>query len=418
MKTMKKLFSVALSIVLAFGVVASVAPTTATADSLLDEYGSMLDTVQQNIEQTYSYEQRAAETASIIQGNQILSSLGDTDWYAGQYIDSEGRLHVRSIVSGDSANEIAQAIQSASILSNDVISSFNNISMTSSPDVVIESATYSMRYLEELMTIIRNNRPDYVHTWGVDEERNCIFVKLAECNEASIQDFKERVIDSPAIVFSQSAGLAVPQASIYAGSVVYPTSSSRVTVTMFAYKNNNFGFVTVGHTLGNTIRASSGGSILGTTSSSNKVRTATADGSWTKLNSGHTGYDGEVKVGSSHSNFAINIGDEYRPIQGMAVSAYLGRTGEVRNGIINSIRCEHTCAYSQINSSWSDITCRDMYVANIGSQGGDSGSPLFSRMLSTSMNIWGSLRSGNGTDGFFCDIHEVVDALGVDCVLG
>lgn len=45
MKTMNKLFSVALSIVLAFGVVASVAPATATADSLLTEYASMVESV-------------------------------------------------------------------------------------------------------------------------------------------------------------------------------------------------------------------------------------------------------------------------------------------------------------------------------------------------------------------------------------
>ena len=80
MKTMKKLFSVALSIVLAFGVVAAVAPTTATADSLLSEYTSMVESVQQNIESMYSDERRAQESASIIQANQILNSVQDTDW--------------------------------------------------------------------------------------------------------------------------------------------------------------------------------------------------------------------------------------------------------------------------------------------------------------------------------------------------
>ncbi len=416
MKSMKKLFSIALSIALAFGVVTSVAPATATADSLLSEYTSMVESVQQNIESMYSYERRAQESASIMQANQILNSINDTDWYAGQYIDSDGRLHVRTTNGQESNAEILQIIQSASLLDNRAISMLNCAEISSSPEVIIEGANYSMRHLQEIMAIIRESRPDFVHGWRIDEESNCIIVELAECTDANIQLFKEQVIDSPAIVFVQSSGIAVPQASLYAGSVVYPTSSSRVTVTMFAYKNNEFGFITVGHTLGNTIKTSSSGSTLGTTSSSNKVRNSTADGSWTKLNSSHTGYDGVAKIGSTKTDFAIATGASYGPVQGATVSAYLGRSGVIRTGTVSSVSREYVCAYSQINSSWSDITCYDIYVTGLSTQGGDSGSPLFNNMAGAGMIIWGSLRSGNGTNSNYCNIHSVVSALDVDCV--
>lgn len=415
MKTMNKLFSVALSIVLAFGVVASVAPATATADSLLTEYASMVESVQQNIKSMYSHERRAQESASIIQANQILNSVQDTGWYAGQYIDSNGRLHVRTTNGQESNTEILQIIQSASLLDNRIIARLNCAEISSSPEVIIEDASYSMRHLQEIMAIIRESRPDFVHGWGIDEENNNIFVELAECTDTNIQTFKDLVIDSPAVVFVQSNGIAVPQASIYSGSVVYPTSSSRVTITMFASKNNQFGFITVGHTLGNTIKTSSSGSTLGTTSSSNKVMNSTADGSWTKLNSGHTGYEGVAKIGSTKTDYVIATGASYLPVQGATVSAYLGRSGAIRTGTIACLSHEYTCAYSQINSSWSNITCYDIYVTGLSSQGGDSGSPLFNNMEGGGMVIWGSLRSGDGTNSNYCNIHSVVSALGVDC---
>lgn len=415
MKTMKKLFSVALSIILAFGVVASVAPANATADSLLSEYTSMVEGVQQNIESMYSDERRAQESASIIQANQILNSVQDTDWYAGQYIDSDGHLHVRTINGQESNAEILQIIQSASLLDNRVISTLNCAEISSSPKVIVEGADYSMHHLQKIMAVIRESRPDFVHGWWIDEESNCIFVELAECNDTNIRLFREQVIDSPAIVFVQSSGIAVPQASIYSGSVVYPTSSSRVTITMFAFKNNEFGFITVGHTLGNTIKTSSSGSTLGTTSSSNKVRSSTADGSWTKLNSSHTGNEGVAKIGSTQTNYGVASDASHQPVQGASVSAYLGRSGVIRTGTISSISREYVCAYSQINSSWSDITCYDIYVTGLSTQGGDSGSPLFCNLSGVGMVIWGSLRSGNGTNSNYCNICNVISALDVEC---
>lgn len=412
MNLRKNILSVTLSIALAFGAIPSVAPA-ATDDYIIEDYNLMLESVQQSIEQVYSAERRATETASIMQANQILSSVGNANWYAGQYIDSNGRLHV--CTTSNSNSEVVQTIRTAGILNTEAISELNCTAITDSPDVIIENATYSMHDLENILALIRTNRPDFVQAWGIDEQNNCVFVELSEYSEESIQTFKEKVTDSQAVVFMEYDGVAIPQASIYAGTVVYPTSSSRVTITMFAYKDGDFGFITAGHTLGNTIRVSSSGSILGTTSSSNKVRTPTADGSWTKLNSGHTGNDGVAKVGSTQTNYYVRSGLFCNPVQGASVAAYLGRSGAVKTGTITYVSREYVCAYSQINSSWSDMTCSDIYVAGLSSQGGDSGSPLFSTMSSTNMTIWGSLRSGDGTNSSYCNINSVISALDVDC---
>lgn len=141
--------------------------------------------------------------------------------------------------------------------------------------------------------------------------------------------------------------------TLYAGSVVWPTSSSRVTISTFGYKNDEFGLFTVGHTLGNTIKSSSSGSTLGTTSSSNKIMSSTADGSWTKLNSGHTGKDGVAKIGSTSTNYAYFESGSYDPVQGSSVSAYLGRSSSIASGTIQSVNYYYVCAYSAINPSWS-----------------------------------------------------------------
>ena len=152
------------------------------------------------------------------------------------------------------------------MLSSESIARIDNNAVKVSPSISIEQGQFSLNELKSIMTLIVEANSEYVYGCGIDEENNSVFVELSVCDNETIEIFKNTVIDSPAVTFLQSPGKALPMTTLYAGSVVWPTSSSRVTISTFGYKNDEFGFVTVGHTLGNTIKSSSSGSTLGTTS--------------------------------------------------------------------------------------------------------------------------------------------------------
>ena len=416
---MKRSFRLVISLVLSVTMLAMMCASAAAisadaAETIVEEYVETMEAVQAEVESNTSAERRATETASTIQAAQIKRAVSSESWYAGQYIDGGGRLHV--VVTD--VEKATEAVTAASILSSASISKIDNDAVKASPSVNIEQGKYSLDELKAIMMLITEANPEYVYGCGIDEEKNSVFVELATCDNETIEKFKDTVIDSQAVTFSQSPGKAVPLTTLYAGSVVWPTSSSRVTVSTFGYKNDELGFITVGHTLGNTIRSSSSGSTLGTTSASNKVINATADGSWTKLNSGHTGMDGVAKIGSTNTNYGYFESGTFDPVQGSSVSAYLGRSGSIDTGTIQSLYYNYTCAYSAINSNWNDIICSDIRVSGINCLGGDSGSPLLGYASGAGNVIWGSLRSDSSGYGYFCNIKAVVNALGVECIGG
>jgi len=406
-------FALTLALLIVFGSSAGALATDGT-ETLINEYSQAMEAVQAEVESSSTAERRAVETASTIQASKIKKSLSNQEWFGGQYIDGDGRLHV--VVTDVEVG--TEAVVKASTLTVSELSKIDNAAVRSTPSVKIESGKYSLNELKAIMMLIAEMNPDYVYGCGIDEENNCVFVELSTCDSDTIAKFKSTVVDSPAVTYVQSQGKAIPMTTIYAGSVVWPTSSSRVTVSTFGYKNGEFGFVTVGHTLGNTIKSSSNGNTLGTTSSSNKVINATADGSWTKLNSGHTGMDGVAKIGSTTTNYGYFESGSFDPAQGNSVSAYLGRSSAIDSGTIQSVYYYYICAYSALNSNWNDIACYDIRVSGIDSQGGDSGSPLVGYASGAGNVIWGSLRSGSNGYANFCNIKTVVDTLGVECVGG
>lgn len=416
---MKKGFRFAISRVLSLTLLAMMcisasATSTDATESIVEEYAKTIESVQTEMESNTTAERRAAETASTIQAAQIKRAVGAESWYAGQYIDNSGRLHVvvTDIEKG------TEDVSKAGMLSSESIARIDNNAVKVSPSISIEQGQFSLNELKSIMTLIVEANSEYVYGCGIDEENNSVFVELSVCDNETIEIFKNTVIDSPAVTFLQSPGKALPMTTLYAGSVVWPTSSSRVTISTFGYKNDEFGFVTVGHTLGNTIKSSSSGSTLGTTSSSNKVMSSTADGSWTKLNSGHTGKDGVAKIGSTRTNYAYFESGSYDPVQGSSVSAYLGRSSSIASGTIQSVNYYYVCAYSAINPSWSDIGCYDIRVSGFDILGGDSASPMLGYASGIGTVIWGSLRSGSNGYANFCNIKTVVNTLGVRCSLG
>lgn len=402
---------VALALIVAMCMLGPPNVSDAWEKGTISQYEQSMDMINEEIMESTTVERRGREAASIIQASKVLSKCGNEDWYSGQYIDGNGRLHVLT-------TDIPAAMDSVpavSVLSNSEIYSLNNNTIVQSPDVIIEKRAYSLDALQKAMAeiISFNNMPE-IFGVGIDEEKNCVIVELSECDDETIDEFRTQIMDSPIIIFVQAKGMPIPQATIYAGSCVYPTSGSRVTITTFAYKGNDFGFVTVGHTLGNTIRTSSSGTILGTTQNNNKIISATADASWTKLNSGHTGVDGTAKVGSTIMNYGY-FDSSYSPVQGASVAVFLGRSNTVRYSTIAQLNYYYICGYNNINSEWQNIYCYDMRVTNTNSQSGDSGSPMFATAFQDAGNvIWGALRSGNGTDSYFCNIRNNITALGLE----
>ncbi len=382
------------------------ANATDESHSIIADYNAAMTATLDSIEANFTEERRATETASIMQASQIKKIIGQEEWFSGQYIDSDGRLHV--IVTDVEVAE--KEIVTAGTLTTATLEKVGSDAIKYSPEVFIEAGRHSMSELQAIVTVIDAKTPDYVYGFGINEKKNCVVVELIQCDTEYIQKFETEIVKSDAIEFLQSEGPAIPMTTVYAGTLVWPTSSSRATITTFAYKGSDFGFVTVGHTLGNTIKTSSSGSVLGTTSSANKIISSTADGSWTKLNSGHTGMDGVAKIGSSSTNYGYFDPGDFDPVQGASVSAYLGRSNTISSGTVEYVSYGYICAYSQVNSNWQDITCYDIRVSGVSTQGGDSGSPLLS-IVSVGPVIWGSCRAGGTGYSYFCNIKNIISAL-------
>ena len=397
--------------------------TTDDPAAPLAEYNQIMEATEDYISNMFSVERRTQETISIIQANQIISKLGDSDIFGGQYLDSDGKLHV-IVTSNDAVGMVKECAKLDSATLNRIMESTQSDYVTAfdSSDVVIEQGSYSKNELDNIVSHIyaNNDKAEYVYGYYVDESKNVVVVELKENSKDEIFKFKQNISDSPAIEFEKSDGIGQPKATLYAGTVVYPTSSSRVTITGFGYKNNKLGLVTVGHILGNTIRTSSSGSIIGTTLASNKVINASADGSWTEINSGHTANNGTAKVGSSQTNYAYMLtGHGFDPVQGASVVSYLGVTGAVKSGTIEALNWGHPMDYSQ--QGLGVITCYDIKV-NISSNAGDSGSPLISVAHKPELGLptllWGGLRGGiNPTNGY-SNIHSINSALSIIMAAG
>ncbi len=113
------------------------------------------------------------------------------DYYGGSYINDDGCLVV----------EVVKGYETPKL---------------SDEDVIYEDCTYSYNDLLAIMEVLNtykltqdNAITDNFNTFGISDCENRVFVMLDDLSETTIQQFKENVCDSDAILFGQGIGLAV-----------------------------------------------------------------------------------------------------------------------------------------------------------------------------------------------------------------
>ncbi|MCD7898961.1 MAG: hypothetical protein LUH22_03550 [Bacteroides sp.] len=112
------------------------------------------------------------------------------DYYGGFYLDDNGIMHI--------------------LVTNDDINTREDIKrIIESEKFILHKCKYSYNYLMAVMDSIDDflitypNEPlaDNIGLWKIKEKENIVVVYLISCNEKSVEEFKKKVSDSPAIQF-------------------------------------------------------------------------------------------------------------------------------------------------------------------------------------------------------------------------
>lgn len=157
------------------------------------------------------------------------------DYYGGCYIDENNKLVVYTI--------------------GDFVQTKSSVLNMAGKDVVVKAGKYSFQNLTDIMEKIGKFSSDEKNKFVMEniasvslmDIQNYIMVKLYDCNEQKIDEFKSNIIDSPAIVFEKED----ESLDLYAGVNVCPGMTIHTTVPFsLGYRvsrGGEIGFITAAH---------------------------------------------------------------------------------------------------------------------------------------------------------------------------
>ena len=163
------------------------------------------------------------------------SEINYPDYYGGCYIDENNKLVVYTI--------------------GDIVQTKSAVVSMAGSDVIIKSGKYSFQMLSDIMKKIgiysseEKNKSivDNIASVSLMDIQNCIVVKLYDCSEQRIDEFKSNVVESPAIVFEKQE----KPLELYAGVNVCPGMTIHTTVPFsLGYRvsrGGQIGFITAAH---------------------------------------------------------------------------------------------------------------------------------------------------------------------------
>lgn len=313
------------------------------------------------------------------------------NYYCGTYINDEKELVVL-------VNENSLEIQK------------NLESRVQGTNFVVRNATFSMTDLEETISVLNEfffeeANKNLISEVGLDgfgiiPSENVVFVRLKDCSDSKINDFKNKVLNSPMLKFVQSEGDVVAEETLVPGAAIKATSTGS-----FGYRarlNGKNGFVTSGHvarTVGGTVYKDfdipSSSEAIGICKAS--TIGGSVDAAFVELTGGYTA--GNV----TSLNTTISSTVEY-PFQGASVYK------EGKNGLgVGSINAVNVTQTITIPSTGQKVTLWGIVEATYGSSGGDSGAVVYSG----SYNIYGIHEgSGNGF-AYFITATNINSSLGL-----
>lgn len=303
------------------------------------------------------------------------------DYYGGSYINNEGKLVVY----------IKEGFAVPELLSTD-------------DDIVYENCDYSYNELQCVMDELNeykfdnqgNMIADNYNEFGLYDENNRVIVKLDELSDEAINNFKENVCDSDAIVFEQGNGPAQLEVNVNAGSSI-STDSATASVGYRVKRNGTVGFVTAGHftSAGNTVYCN------GTSFAKCDVsqQSGNVDGAFCSIS--NSNYSLTNTLAGTSNTLSTKISE---PGVGTVINK-IGQTTGHTSGKVTST--DVTITFS------SGKTISNLTAADYSSAPGDSGCVVYSYVSSSNTRLTLGIHTGsNGTTRYYTKANQINAALG------
>jgi len=371
------------SIIKFFAVLVVIALTVSFAACSINNSG--IDDVKRSIPDGVGYPELSEERIRIEEKsnmayNNILKSfeISDNemvfdDIFAGAYLNDEGKLVVLITSSSD--------FESATAVLKD---------RAKDTDLLFEETKYSYAHLNELMKQLNGVylenylNPDSIWSqvtgFSLFDDKNCITVEILAINDSKIKRFASEVNDSEVIRFKNSNDFLVNEATYPGG---YASGGS-IGYRAHRYLGNNqweYGFVTCGHgrTSGQNI-TNSNGTVIGTCTNALQYNSY-LDAAFVKT---ATGYDT-----SRYTSYGYYLSGSYAlPAQNSTIYKEGQQTGWSSGTVLSN----------STSQTVSGIAMIDVLTSNYNSDGGDSGSVVYTPSnIIVGVHIAGPAGGGAGT---------------------
>lgn len=312
-------------------------------------------------------------------GTRSLSDNEYPDYYGGGYINDDGKLVV--FVKGDFS-------KNKSILANS-IGDYDNI--------MYVSGDYSYKELKGIISDItefidKNRENDIaknIRYYYLNDFENNVVVELDRYSDGEIEEFKDNVVNSTAIVFKKCERTFQSHASLSPGNSIGTNKNGPLVPASMGYRAIRFGtigFVTAGHAYNtNSNVYSSNGQIIGYCQYS--IKAGSADAAFV------------IVTDLSYTlNNGVLTGEERNIWAGDLITKLGQTTGKTDGQIVST----------SVNVNSEGVFLTDMAEATYLSGGGDSGGAVY---LSGSNKLVGIHQGGATFNAIFTKISNVSSAL-------
>lgn len=355
--------------------------------------------IEKNQIQTIDINQETVgATASYLQSYAKNNNLAK-DIYGGCYIDGDGNLHVL----------LTQKKQ-------DVV---DTMSMIADNSLMYDLCCYT---LDEL-TDIKDNISEMISNFdelqccclslndivsvGVYEHENRVIVKLKDCSEEKIGEFKSKILDSDALEFECSNGYKKTATSIKAGQSIY-INGGYYSVGFRCKKMRSSGdyvngFMTAGHDNKNGDAAYISSVKVGYVLDNSYGTGSKSDAAFVYVN--NSNYNVTNTLTSGKGNLVSGV---YYSTYTVGTTVHkVGTTTGYTSGVITS-------ASLNVHLDGTPVVIKDAVEANYACEEGDSGCPVYritsSTNVVTSINFAGT-DEGKASSSAFSKMNNIVPRL-------
>lgn len=267
------------------------------------------------------------------------------------------------------------------------------------PKIIIKECQYKYTDLEDILNIIRSKFKENkslfhnIASFGIDEKNNTVDVSLLKCNEETIEQFKDNIIDSQMLSFSE--GSRVTDESLVDGTIFYcnvvGTNVSRGSIGYRAKNNSGVkGIVTAGHCINENEYVLAPnyeqiGLCIQSVANNGVIDAAFCDIFQVQdyAPSNRINYMTNPLVDTLHT-------DVYNPPTGVYINMIGGASGCRRSGIVK---------YSSrdVLNNTGSVICTNCIYADYNSVGGDSGSLIYTLVSSINKRYTTAIHKGRST---------------------